>query len=242
MKYLIALSLLFFSCKEEPNKIVGKPACVKDSLVPLPKKENAIYSKENDSMIVAFDNDGNQNDYIKISVQSEIYDKDSIRTSAIKLDFSHNSILLKPIILKIVGYDKGSEWYISKGFQSDESKNLNSSFLTISAGYPACGYTQNNYLFYFDKNGFNLIRRWQSMADGSWGVYQEFVTEKDFDEKTSFYSRMVHIEPVDENEKEAIISYSDSVHYFKEKNSWKTEYITVKDSVYRQKKINLEAF
>ena len=242
MKYLIALSLLLLSCKEEPKKIIGKAVFVKDSLAPLPQKENAIYSKENDTIMIAFDEDGIKNDYIKISVNSEIYDKDSIRTATIQLDFSHNLILLKPVVLKIIGYDKGSEWYINKGFQSDESKNKNSSFFTIATGYPACGYAQNNYLFHFDRSKFNLVYNWQSMADGSWGVYQEFVTEKDFDEKNSFYSRMVAVEPLDENEEEAMIRYSDSIQYFKENDIWKIKYMTIKDTVYREKKVNLETF
>ncbi len=245
MKNLIVfLFLIFISCKkEEPKKNIYFDKENKDILKPLDQPENVVSGKENQKIEFCFDNDGLKNDFIKITLEKLVYDKDSISTGSLKVDFSHNSEFLKSFRTQIQNYNNEYVWNFKRGFfDKIKDEDSKSSFFVLNTGFAACGYTQTNFLFNFDSKNFNLVHTWFSSFDGGFNYFQQFITDKKFDENKSFYSVMISVEPDDESDDKGTANYSDSVFYFKINNSWRTRYITKKDSVFRKKKINFKEF
>lgn len=142
--------------------------------------------------------------------------------------------------MKITGYEKGSEWSGSYGLTPSEGI---SSFIKIDFGYPACGYTFENYLYYLKNNNLQLVHEWQSMSDSGWGTWTEFINEDSNKHPELFYCKTVSFEPADDDSEDSgILKYSDSTSFLLKGNHWKKQLLSTKDKPYFEKKMNLNDF
>lgn len=179
--------------------------------------------------------------HVIIHLTEQKPDKDSIIESKFRLDFykNKNNIVSKKIT--ITGYEKGSEWSGSYGFPN--SSQNNSSFIKIDFGYPACGYTFENYLYYLKKNDLELVHQWQSMSDSGWGNWTEFLSLESKNDLDIFYCKSVSFEPADDDSEDSgILTYSDSISFTLTGNSWKKKLLSPKDKPYFEKKMNVNEF
>ncbi|PXY44437.1 hypothetical protein [Flavobacterium hydrophilum] len=168
-------------------------------------------------------------------------DKDSILTSKFRLDFYQNKTKITSSRITITNYEKGAEWGGSSGLSNASGKN--SSFIQIGFGYPACGYTHENYLFYLKKHDLQLVHQWQSMSDSGWGSWTEFVSNASENDPESFYCKTVSFEPGDDsNEDSGIVTYSDSISFSLKGTQWKKKLLSVKDKPYFEKKMSFNEF
>ncbi|QOG04869.1 hypothetical protein IHE43_03110 [Flavobacterium sp. MDT1-60] len=179
--------------------------------------------------------------HVLIHLTEQKPDKDSIIESKFRLDFykNKNKITSKKITIK--GYEKGSEWSGSYGFP-DSSQN-NPSFIKIDFGYPACGYTFENYLYYLKNNDLQLVHQWQSMSDSGWGNWTKFLSLESKNDLEIFYCKSVSFEPADDDSEDSgILTYSDSISFSLIGNHWKKKLLSPKDKPYFEKKMSLNEF
>ncbi len=240
----LLIFILFVSCKKDvPKKTTTFSNYNKSVLKPLQQTENLNSEKLNDTIQMCFDDDGLKNDFIKITLEKLVYDKDSISLGSLRIDFNHNSKYLKSFKSKIQNYNTDFVWTLKRGFfEKTKSENSKSKFFTLSSGFPACGYAQSHYLLCFDSLNFNLVHSWFSSFDGDFNSFQKFITDKNFDESKNFYGVMLSVEPDEKDDNIGTVNYSDSICYFKQNNVWKVKYITKKDLVFRKEKINFKEF
>lgn len=168
-------------------------------------------------------------------------DKDSILTSKFRLDFYQNKTKITSSRITITNYEKGAEWGGSSGLTNTSGKN--SVFIQIGFGYPACGYTHENYLYYLKNSSLQLIHQWQSMSDSGWGTWTEFVSNASGNDPESFYCKTVSFEPGDDNNEDSgIVTYSDSISFSLKGNHWKKKLLSAKDKPYFEKKMSFNEF
>ncbi len=168
-------------------------------------------------------------------------DQDSILTSKFRLDFYQNKTKITSSRITITNYEKGAEWGGSSGLTTASGKN--SSFIQIGFGYPACGYTHENYLYYLKNHNLQLVHQWQSMSDSGWGTWTEFVSNASEKDPESFYCKTVSFEPGDDsNEDSGIVTYSDSISFLLKGTHWKKKLLSAKDKPYFEKKMSFSEF
>jgi hypothetical protein len=184
---------------------------------------------------VRFYNDGEQlnNEFVLAHLLQKKYDKDSICDAYFKLDFIKNKKLLYNQKIHIKGYDNGSDWYGNIEFDAVSSR-----LKTITLGYPACGYTHYNYLFYVDEKKPGLIHQWESMSDSGWGTWGQLLSGN----SDNFYFRTESFSPKEDSEDLGIAEYSDSIHFELKANVWQKTFVTKKGEVYRTKEVDFNAF
>lgn len=214
------------------------------------KKENELIAKitteaiveaqilKTDTLKFSIDKDLVKDDLVLIHLLEKKYDKDSLSTSIIRLDFYNNEKLINQSLIEIVGLEEGSDWYYKKGFAYNENPKY-SPFLIISNGYPACGYGHINILFYTEKNAFQIIDEYYSFGDGGWfddTVFEEINPTLVSSRKESYWADN------SDNEDMGDLTYSDSVTYILRDDKWIKTHITPKDTVYKSKKISFNQY
>ncbi len=227
MKYIILVFtfLLFLSCKKETDKTL---ALNSDSKSNSRLTKNAAISV--DTIFFSFDKKVKFKDFALVHLIEKKYFKDSICNAKFIVDFIKNNKKIYSYPLQIKGVVKDSGWYGS--YQLDTITNP---LRTISFGYAACGYTQDDFLFYIDEENSELLYQWESMVDSGWGTWTEVVSGI----PESFYCRTVSFSPEDDNEDLGIVEYSDSIYFKFQNNKWNKIYKTPKGKVYRSKKESL---
>jgi hypothetical protein len=217
------------------------------SVKPVATKTETSSTKESflKTDTISISDDGQIKDnYVLAHLLDQKADQDSIVTAKYRLDFYQNKTQTASSKITIKGVQKGSEWGASCGLTLESSKN--SPFLQISFGYPACGYVQNNYLYYLKNNDLQLVHEWDSMSDSGWGNWVEFKNPTAKANPESFYCKTVAFEPDDsnnnDNEDVGIVSYSDSIVFRLSGNHWKKQLLSVKDKAYFEKKMAFNEF
>jgi len=214
---LIFTLLLIIGCKKENKNQLDLGMDNSD------KVSSSRFDKKpvlEDTIFFVYDEKSKWNDFALVYLLDKKYTKDSVCEATFKIN----------------GVNEGSEW-----FGELELDSIASPLKRLSFGYPACGYLQNNFLFYINKSDSNLIHQWDSSSDSGWGYWSEVVSGKPED----FYFRTESFSPVDEtvNDDElGLNEYSDSIHFKLENNKWNTIYKTPKGKVYRSKKISFTNF
>lgn len=208
-------------------------------------KAEAIVNKENflktDTISISDDGETSKDNYILAHLVDQKADKDSIVTAKYRLDFYLNKTKIADSKITIKGIDKGSEWGAKYGLASVESPK-NSPFIQISFGYPACGYTSSNYLYYLKNNDLQLVHQWDVMSDSGWGTWVKFEDATSKTNPESFYCKTVSFEPENDNDEMGTVTYSDSTVFHLSGNHWKKQLLSEKDKVYFQKKISFNEF
>ncbi|WP_428230851.1 hypothetical protein [Flavobacterium sp.] len=205
----------------------------------------AIAVKENnflktDTISLAEDGETSKSNYVLAHLLEQKADKDSIVTAKYQLDFYLNKIKTNSSKITIKGTDKGSEWGAICGLGTESIKS--SPFIQISFGYPACGYTQNNYLYYLKNNDLQLVHEWYTMSDSGWGSWVEFESPAQKANPESFYCKTVSFEPDDNDENMGTVQHSDSIVFRLDGTHWKKQLLSKKDQTYFEKKMSFDDF
>lgn len=195
-----------------------------------------------DTVAIYTDGTESSTDYILVHLVDQQADKDSIVTVKYRLDFYQNKSKTASSKIAIKGFDKGSEWIASYGLTSETSKN--SPFIQISVGYPACGYSHDNYLYYLKNSELQLVHQWSTMSDSGWGSWVEIVNPSTNSDPKSFYCKTVAFVPADEDENldMGILSHSDSISFELKDHKWKKMLLSAKDKPYFEKKMTFDQF
>lgn len=238
MRIVAVFSLLIFciGCKKEQPVSTETSSSKTNSVSTIisHSSENAKKQKI-DTVFFTYDENTKRNDYALVSVLDRIYNQDSISSATFKIDFISKKQLVYSHQLKIKNIDNGAEWYGNL-----ELDSINSPLKTITLGYPACGYTQYEFLFYINpKSKSNLIHHWETVSDGGWGTWSQIIAGKPED----FICRTESFSPKeDETEDLGIAEYSDSIQFKFVDNQWKQIYKTPKGKIYRSKILSFDAF
>jgi hypothetical protein len=238
IKYLLILMILAGCQKEQKTaQIISANNIGTSRIIAANTKETDESSLRTDTIILSED----KNEYILVNLTDQKADKDSIVTSKFRLDFYQNKNKVASSKITIKGYEKGSEWSGSYGLPN--SSQNNPSFIKIDFGYPACGYTFENYLYYLKNNDLQLVHQWQSMSDSGWGNWTEFLSLESKNDLEVFYSKNVSFEPGDDDSEDSgILKYSDSISFSLKGNRWKKKLLSVKDKPYFEKKMSFNEF
>lgn len=235
-QYLLFL-FAFISCRNQTSEIHVSNTIPEDTQEISITQETFL---KTDTIAITENEETSKNTYILAHLLDQKADQDSIVTMKYRLDFYRNKTKATSSKITIKGYEKGSEWGASYGITSATAKN--SPFIHVSFGYPACGYNQNNYLYYLKNNDIQLVYQWDSMSDSGWGSWVEFINKTDKAEPESFYCKTVSYEPENDDENMGTVSYSDSIIFKLEGNRWKKQLLSSKDKSYFIKKVPFDTF
>jgi hypothetical protein len=236
-QYLFFLLILIGCQKPKPEQQIT-------STTPENKTQTETVVEEKflktDTISISEGEENATNSYILAHLVDQKADKDSIVTAKYQLDFYQNKTKTASSKITIKGTDKGSEWGASCGLTSATAKN--SSLIQISFGYPACGYTQTNYLYYLKNSNLQLVHQWDSMTDSGWGSWVEFENPDAKANPESFYCKTVSFEPEDNDENMGTVTHSDSIVFRLSGNKWKSQLLSAKDKAYFEKKMAFTEF
>jgi hypothetical protein len=233
--------MLFISCQKEQKKVQTANLNIAETpeLIATDKKNAEEKSLKTDTILLSNEKNALVTHILANLVERKA-DKDSIVTSRFRLDFYQNKNKIASSKIAIVSFEKGSEW--SGSFGLTDLSDKNSSFIKINSGYPACGYTFENYLYYLKNNELQLVHQWQSMSDSGWGSWTEFLADSGKDPDI-FYCKTVAFEPADDDsEDNGVVTYSDSISFSLKGNHWKKQLLSPKDKAYFEKKMNINDF
>ena len=224
--------LHFFGCKKEQEK----PVLSKSVLKSLAKDSvGSGVNRTIDTVYFNYNEDKTLNDYALISYLSKKYNEDSTSTAMVKIDFMCKKTLVYSHDFKIKNIDNGAQWY-----ENLELDSISSPLKTITLGYPACGYLQQNFLFYINpKSKSNLIHQWESVSDSGWGNWSQIIAGT----PEEFIFRSESFSPKDDaSEDVGVLEYSDSIKFKLTNNQWTKVYKTPKGKVYRSEVKSFEEF
>ncbi len=229
---ILLISICLFSCKKEVEQPKATSNPLKDATKiringneTILKKETFKLEKLATLKIV---------NKLVVSLLLKETSKDGLEMAFYKLEFYNKETLVKSFETSIALDDEEGEWNINETAFEENNK-----FIEISYGYPACGYTQTNFLFFIDKSNCQLVAKNESMADGGYGTWTSYAPIFKENVFSSFTSKIVQIEsddskPYNENNEDLIINYSDSIVYTQESNIWVGKKITPKGKIYRK--------
>ena len=190
---------------------------------------------------IDWNGDLKENGFVTIDKKDKNMLKNRIEVQNFELNFYENSKKLGTFSIPVENFEKDSDWTAESPFVID-SLNSKKSFVLLHNGFPACGYSQNYFLFV--KNSDNKIQKldqWETYFDAPYGNYQYFKPINNY----SFSRVLISIngsdkEVINEEEELAIVTKSDSVVFYQEKNRWIKKQITSKDKVYWQREMKLD--
>lgn len=233
--YLIGFSFLF-SCKKENKKPILNESVQIDSLTNLTGRLFKNIESFSDTLYFNIENDSIQNDFVIINLVKDSLINEICHKSTFEFNFYRNDKFSMKTNETINCFTEGSAWYFLFGLnENDNSKR----YFEIINGYEACGYTQHHFLFYLD-NTIAPIFNYETMSDSGWGEYFEFENV----ENNSFFVKKVSFLPVDyeSDEELGIYSISDSIRYFKSKETWLKEELSEKGITIRSKTLSFSEF
>lgn len=240
LQYLF-IAIAFTACQKQQNQNETKSASADTTKIAAVEKK-AIEEKplHTDTILLSEDKKAKIS-HILANLINQKADKDSIVTSTFRLDFYQNKTKVASSNVTIKQYEKGAEWYGSFGLT--DSSDPNSSFIKVSSGYPACGYTHDNYLYYLKNNDLQLVHDWLSMSDSGWGSWTEFLSNDAEINPKSFYCKTVAFVPSDDDsEHSGIVQYSDSISFTLKGDKWKKKLLSAKEKPYFEKKMTFDEF
>lgn len=190
---------------------------------------------------IDWNGDSKENGFVTIDKKDKKLLKNEVEVQNFNLQFYENSKKLGVFSIAVENFEKDSDWNAESPFVID-SIHQKKSFVLLHNGFPACGYGQNYFLFV--KNSDNKIQKldeWETFFDAPYGNYQSFKHINN----TSFSRVLVSIggsdkEVVNDEEELAVVTKSDSVVYYQEKNRWIKKQITPKNKVFWQKEMKLD--
>lgn len=235
LSFLIIV-IFFLSCKKEQS-IDASSSIKLDSLTVVSDstKNGDKTTLKKDTIFFSYNEKTKQNDYALISVLNRNYKEDSISSATFKIDFMFKKQLVYSHQLKVKNIDNGAEWYGNL-----ELDSISSPLKTITLGYPACGYSQREFLFYVNpKSKSQLVHQWESMSDSGWGTWSQIISGN----PENFIFRSESFSPKDDEVEDiGITEYSDSIEFKLVNNQWKQIHKTPKGKVYRSEIKSFDEF
>lgn len=238
---LFILFAFFISCQKQ--KGISKPETSIQEKTKLIAARTTDKLLKTDTVFVYDSGELNPNFFVLEHLLAKKMDKDSLLTMSYRLDFYIDKKNIASSRIIIPNYTNGSEWSGSLGLSDATSKQ--SPFVTIQLGYPACGYAQQNFLFFIKKEKLQLVHQWESVFDSGWGSWVEIHNPEHKVEPQSFYCKTVSFEPSDdttEEEEKGILSYSDSTVFRLKNNQWRKQLITTKNLPYFKKEMTFNEY
>lgn len=235
-QYLFILCLLM-ACQKPKSESQITSAAPENKAEAITAKNKFV---KTDTISIADYGETSEDNYILAHLLDQKADKDSIVTAKYQLDFYQNKTKITTSKISIKGVDKGSGWSALYGLGTQSAKS--SPFIQISFGYPACGYNQNNYLYYLKGNDIQLVHDWYTMSDSGWGSWVEFENPSAKANPELFYCKTVSFEPDDNDENMGIATHSDSIVFRLSDNRWKKQLLSPKDKTYFEKKMSFDDF
>ena len=144
---LFILFAFFISCQKQ--KGISKPETSIQEKTKLIAARTTDKLLKTDTVFVYDSGELNPNFFVLAHLLAKKMDKDSLLTMSYRLDFYKDKKQIASSRIIIPNYTNGSEWSGSLGLSDATSKQ--SPFVTIRLGYPACGYAQQNFLFFIKK-------------------------------------------------------------------------------------------
>ena len=200
-----------------------------------------VFGLKSIKLALNWDGDLKKNDFLIIDQKQKKTLKDGTQLQYFDFTFFKDSKKLQTIPVIINGFEKESDWDAESPFEID-SINKNNSLVLVHNGFPACGYGQNYLLFSKNKaNKVELLDQYETFFDAPYGTYQIYKKIN----ATSFARIALTIGGSDEETKEgedeiAIVSKSDSVVFYQDKDRWVKKQITPKEKVYWQREMKLD--
>jgi hypothetical protein len=237
LQALIILFVLIGCQKPKPeNQIAATASATKTNEIAA-KQESFL---KTDTISISEDVETYKSNYALAHLLDQKTDKDSVVTAKYRLDFYENKTKTASTNLTIKGIEKESEWGIIYGLNTETEKS--SPFIQIRYGYPACGYMQNNYLYYLKNGDVQLVHEWYNISDSGWGNWVEFKNPTSKDTPESFYCKTVSFEPDDNDENMGTVKHSDSIVFRLSGNRWKSQLLSAKDKSYFEKRMSFDEF
>ncbi len=242
---LLLLSVLLIGCqKNKPTDSEAIAALPEIQEIPMESIDDSADEKviKTDTVGIYVNGEESSKDYILANLVEQKADKDSIVTVKYRLDFYQNKSKTGSSKITIKGFEKGSDWMASYGLTSETSKN--SPFIQVTVGYPACGYTHENYLYYLKNSKLQLVHQWNTMSDSGWGNWVEIVNPSKSADPKTFYCKTVAFIPADDDENVdmGVLKHSDSIAFELKENQWSKKLLSVKDKAYFEKKMTFDQF
>lgn len=190
---------------------------------------------------INWDEDSKQNDFVQIFQKDRKILKNGVESQYFDLHFFKDSKKSGVFPVEIRGHVKEAEWDAESPFLIDSTHQRND-FVVLHNGFPACGYSQNFFLFVKNAdNKIQLLDEWETFFDAPYGNFQLF---KPIDEN-SFARITVNIEGSDQETKEgeeemATVTKSDSVVFYQKKNRWIKKEITKKGKEFWQRNMKFD--
>lgn len=189
---------------------------------------------------IDWNGDSRKSGFVTIDKKDRKMLKNEVEIQNFNIQFYENGKKSGVFSIPIVYYQKESDWNAESPFVID-SLHQKKSFVLLHNGFPACGYSQNYFLFV--KNSDNEIQKldeWETFFDAPYGNYQSFKNINNH----SFSRVLVSIsgsdkEVIDDEEELAVVTKSDSVVFYQEKNKWIKKQITPKDKIFWQREMTL---
>lgn len=190
---------------------------------------------------IDWNGDSRENGFVTIDKKDRKMLKNEVEIQNFNIQFYENGKKSGVFSIPIVYYQKESDWNAESPFVID-SLHQKKSFVLLHNGFPACGYSQNYFLFV--KNSDNEIQKldeWETFFDAPYGNYQSFKNINNH----SFSRVLVSIggsdtEVINDEEELAVVTKSDSVVFYQEKNKWIKKQITPKDKIFWQREMTLD--
>lgn len=233
--FAFILLFVLISCQKPKPVIQTKDKASVNKNETINKQENRL---KIDTISIADIGEKSTDNYILAYLLDEKMDKDSIVTRKYQLDFYQNKIKTVSSKITINLYEKGSEWSVHYGLGNENDNS--SPFIQIDFGYPACGYTQNHYLYHLKNNDLQLVYEWYTMSDSGWGSWVEFENSKE--NPKTIYCKTVAFEPDDNDENMGTVTHSDSIAFHLNGNHWEKQLLSAKDQNYFEKKMSFDEF
>lgn len=241
---LLLFSILLIGCQNtkstETAAIAALPEIQEISIESDDSADDKVI--KTDTVAIYVNEEQSSKDYILANLIEKKVDEDSIVSVKFRLDFYQNKKKTASSKIAINSFDNGSDWVASYGLTSETSKD--SPFIQISVGYPACGYTHDNYLYYLKNNTLQLVHQWKTMSDSGWGSWVEIANPSKNADPKSFYCKTVAFTPADEDENldMGILTHSDSISFEIKGNQWSKRLLSAKDKAYFEKKMTFDQF
>lgn len=230
---LILMLILVVSCKKE--RVVEH-----QSVAGFQLKTKPVVVLNTDTIYFSYTADDKEpEEYAIIKLVEQKFTKDSLSNSKFRIEFIQKKQKVFSDLITIKGIEKGSEWY---GMY--EMDSVYSPFKRLSFGYPACGYSQDNFLYYIEGSASSKIHTWLSVGDGGWFNDVDFfpISKTKFACRTaSFWPEETETENLETDEEFGMLEFSDSIVFSFTKNQWNKSFKTPKGKVYRKTRMSYDS-
>ena len=231
--------MFLFSCKDSVNELP-------DPFIEPTKIANtdkvALYDQvlKIDTLVLEKLNKLNIADKVLAVTLKTGFSKDSIEITSCRIDFYFKNKLIQSFPVQTYTSHEDPIWsFYEDVFTNQKSNKSDNRFFEISYGVPACGFTQSNFLFFVENNEFQLVTKYNSVADGPYGNYFEFNPYFVGDDVLYFASKRVTIDvdeskPYNDENEDLVITFTDSTIYKLYNGKWLGQLKTHRNKPYRK--------